>query len=509
MELSAFDTLIPAPADGAPGEQGPAGADAYTVQLLPRIVSVACEADGTVKDFGEHLVTPSLFKGHTAVSFQISFGTLPTGVTARSSVNSTTRAIEIYVAAKFAAWKNDAGTVVYTTKQYPNVNVGDAVYNASLVQIGTVDSKGTVFIKMRDGVSYSGYVAGIKGTLTDSVNIPVTLRESATGISKTDYIQLVPNKQGEKGVKGDDGLRAIPVPAGEYSSSKTYTATRFVAPYVLCEGKYYILNKTGSFKNINPKTDYETNGTNATWLYLENVQYVFTEILMANLALLGKAVFYGNYMFSQYGKRGDTVINTAGNYSAPTEAGGDFTPNILIDFLTGFFRCLNAEIKGTVNADAGYFGNMSISGDKFEAKNGKIYFGVNNNSYTCISTTTTELARNANLYLSNEEGGIGIFAHSTATALKLAGATAIDADGKLNFTYGSWQITFDGSGIAVYYTSSGTKYQVLNLYGTGFWVRAFGVRFGIAGSNTSGNFYFQKLVNGVWTNVWNQTATIS
>ena len=301
-------------------------------------------------------------------------------------------------------------------------------------------------------------------------------------------------KDGDKGPAG-----AIPVPAGEYSDTRTYTATAFAAPYVLCEGKYYILNKTGSYSGINPKTDYAAHGQHATWLYLENVQYVFTEILMANLALLGKAVFYDNYMFSQYGKRGGSTIETEGNYSAPTEAGGDFTPKILIDFLTGFFRCMNAEIKGTVNADAGYFGNLSISGDKFEAKDGKLYFGVNNNSYTCVSTTTTELDRNANIYLSNEEGGYGIYAHARNTALKLVGANAIDSDGTVTFRHTNTRFVMNASGLYFFVKHYVAEVEVFHLTPDEMLIGNRMTRLVLSSSDTAGNLKVYTYNGSIWS----------
>ena len=66
-------------------------------------------------------------------------------------------------------------------------------------------------------------------------------------------------------------------------------------------GQYYVLNKEGTFKNINPKKDYAANGSKATWVLMDKVRYSFVEILMANFAKLASAVFYGQYMFSQYG----------------------------------------------------------------------------------------------------------------------------------------------------------------------------------------------------------------
>ena len=50
-------------------------------------------------------------------------------------------------------------------------------------------------------------------------------------------------------------------PTGEYAASVSYTRTPLSAPMVLCEGQYYVLNKEGTFKNINPKKDYAANGS--------------------------------------------------------------------------------------------------------------------------------------------------------------------------------------------------------------------------------------------------------
>lgn len=127
-------------------------------------------------------------------------------------------------------------------------------------------------------------------------------------------------------------------PTGEYAASVSYTRTPLSAPMVLCEGQYYVLNKEGTFKNINPKKDYAANGSKATWVLMDKVRYSFVEILMANFAKLASAVFYGQYMFSQYGVRADgSAVETEGgykdfNYSDPMNPANKFRPNLLLDF---------------------------------------------------------------------------------------------------------------------------------------------------------------------------------
>lgn len=98
--------------------------------------------------------------------------------------------------------------------------------------------------------------------------------------------------------KGDPGKSGrIPYPAGEYNLWTTYICTDTVTPYVL-DGKYYIMNKNTSWvgqampSNINsPQKDVAVNGSNATWVLVEDYKAIFVEILMANFAKLASAVF--------------------------------------------------------------------------------------------------------------------------------------------------------------------------------------------------------------------------
>lgn len=168
------------------------------------------------------------------------------------------------------------------------------------------------------------------------------------------------------GQKGDNGR--LPVPYGEYSSEVTYTATDLIAPYVLCAGKYYVMNKTTSVKGLNPQTDYSANGTNATWILLENYKAVFVELLMANLGLIGKAVFYNEYQYSQYGKKDTVEVAESGKYDVPIDAGGTFDPNLLLNFLTGYFRCNNADIRGIIRAISGNIGGWKITNEGIESE---------------------------------------------------------------------------------------------------------------------------------------------
>lgn len=161
--------------------------------------------------------------------------------------------------------------------------------------------------------------------------------------SKTGQVKFL--QKGDPGAQGPIG--PLVYPAGEYSASTGYTRTALSTPMVLCEGQYYVLAKEGTFKGVNPKTDYAANGSKATWVVMDKIQYAFIEVLMANFAKLASAVFYGQYMFSQQGV--DANGNSTNNYRNFGTA--NFTPNLLLDFQTGSFKGKEVEVQGDITAN--------------------------------------------------------------------------------------------------------------------------------------------------------------
>lgn len=147
----------------------------------------------------------------------------------------------------------------------------------------------------------------------------------------------------------------LPYPAGEWIPAATYTSSDDVAPYVLRGGIYYVMNRTGSVTNVDPQADYAAYGERATWIPLEQYRAIFVELLMARLGLIGKSVFWDNYTISQQG------VDAQGQPSADYRnfADGTFTPNILIDWVSGTMKLLKliaegAEISGTIRSTVAY-----------------------------------------------------------------------------------------------------------------------------------------------------------
>ncbi|MBR4533060.1 MAG: hypothetical protein IKO85_00730 [Bacteroidaceae bacterium] len=268
-----------------------------------------------------------------------------------------------------------------------------------------------------------------------------------------------------------DGARGysgpVPIPAGIWTNTETYTATTSQAQYVWNEhdSNFYIVKapETG--------TNTATVGTrpdqNLTqWTRINNMEPLFTDLAIIKGGTVGKSVFWDEFMYSQYGRNRildgsgnitgyETVDEDGGSYGAPVQASGAngvFEPNFLINFLTGKVQMKDAEVKGVVEAVSGFFGDLEIgANNKFDSKTGKLHFGLNTNSYTYISTSQTELARNANIYVLNAAGGTGIYATSTTTAPAITAVGGITSTGPLtasggavNVSYGDNKIRMDG-----------------------------------------------------------------
>lgn len=164
-------------------------------------------------------------------------------------------------------------------------------------------------------------------------------------IAATFYVQMAP----EPGPQGNRGM--LPYPAGVYADGTTYTATANVAPYVLLSETYYVMNKVGiwlgTFTKKTPAQDYAVNGVNAMWIPFETFKAIYVELLMARLGIIGKAVFYDEFMFSQYGTDASgNQIETVDGYKG--FADGSFKPNLLLNFKTGEFKAKKCTLEGSI-----------------------------------------------------------------------------------------------------------------------------------------------------------------
>lgn len=153
----------------------------------------------------------------------------------------------------------------------------------------------------------------------------------------------------------------IVYPCGVWDPSQTYVRNDKTVPMVMygddaATAQYYYLGRVGSFKGVNPKSDYATNGAKATWLLIERYRAAFFEIVFANFALIAGSVFHNNRLFSQYGT--DKNGNATDQYQNIVD--GSFVPNLLIEWIRGRFVCNDAEIRGVIDAIGGRIGNFKI-----------------------------------------------------------------------------------------------------------------------------------------------------
>jgi hypothetical protein len=126
-------------------------------------------------------------------------------------------------------------------------------------------------------------------------------------------------------------------------------------------GQYYVLIKTSSSKGENPSAETSTD----VWAHMEHYQQLIVNALVADLARIGGAVYYGDYMFSQYGdsadKGSDKEYQDAPEVPQYIEDSNDFMPYLFIDFKTGTIYARKAYIEGKVAATSGTFKNGTFT----------------------------------------------------------------------------------------------------------------------------------------------------
>ena len=162
-----------------------------------------------------------------------------------------------------------------------------------------------------------------------------------------------PGADGEPGKDGDSGKDGpMPYYAGEYITNRAYSSTNGTCPIVLYNDHYYMLNPgvsgyIGAAEPSNGRPECHTpagdvayaasKGITPRWRLFDQFKAVFADILMANFAKLGSAVFYDDWMLSQQGRLIDTTTGEITEASTEYQKfpDGSFQPNIALNFDTG------------------------------------------------------------------------------------------------------------------------------------------------------------------------------
>ena len=181
------------------------------------------------------------------------------------------------------------------------------------------------------------------------------LRDALTG-ERLDRATVAVVYDGEDGNTGPEGAAGPMVyPAGIWNELTTYSSTTGALPCVQHSGRFYVLQAGRTSRGNDPAKDYAANGKSAAWRLMESMQYVFADVLMANFAKLGAAVFYGDFMFSQDGTiNGEPVSGLDANgvayYTRFTDGkrAGTFIPNICVNFKSGYLGAAVGVFSGAI-----------------------------------------------------------------------------------------------------------------------------------------------------------------
>lgn len=211
-----------------------------------------------------------------------------------------------------------------------------------------------------------------------------------------------------------NNIQRVPVPAGNYASNVVYEATDVVSPMVKYGDYYYMMCRSGITQGLDPARDAALDNP-TTWMKVEKYNAVYTEILMASLGLIGKAVFNGDFMYSQQGytidSNGNKVAQNYGNFGMPSfDNNNDFHPNVLIDFVKGILRCRKAVVEEST------FDNCTVNDTckitKVNATNGTIGgIGIESNRlHSEVNGTILSLAPNGlSTAKDSYSAGLGVF----------------------------------------------------------------------------------------------------
>lgn len=186
------------------------------------------------------------------------------------------------------------------------------------------------------------------------------LREGDTVLARTVVPIVKDGEKGDNGLPGRDGLMVYP--AGYFDATHTYSATSETAPVVMYENNFYVLKygKTYTAADMpenrrTPAADVAAGGAEACWRVFDKFNAIFADIIMAEFAKLGSAVFYGDWLISQQGKIGSSESEDYVKFKT-----GEFIPNYAVNFKTGEIRANKAVIKGTIDAEEGHIGGFEI-----------------------------------------------------------------------------------------------------------------------------------------------------
>lgn len=289
---------------------------------------------------------------------------------------------------------------------------------------------------------------------------------------------------GINGLPGERGKSQIIYPAGIYDNTVSYTADDNKAPYVFdtSDNNFYVLNYKGTWlgksddpndvdqDDRRPSQDYAEN-KGKYWMLLQSFDAIYANIGVFGNALVGSAVFNGDYMFSQLGINKDNNISSSYQYfcdknsSDPYDLDNTFRPNWCVNLRTG---------EQWASAGGIYLGNNSkdsfiqlISGNSTTTVSaGSIGLTTTENGQTAGFTVTDEFIKFDAVVPDEEVGGtkivISLDIRDDGSGSLANGKISWDKEGNLvirgsgtsivlsdSNSYESWQTKIDSNGVNI------------------------------------------------------------
>lgn len=235
------------------------------------------------------------------------------------------------------------------------------------------------------------------------------LRVTMTVDSRT-YTAVLPFVyDGPAGSRGSCGQ--IPIPCGVWQADKTYTATAVQTDYVYDQVEAAFFYVTPPSSGTRTATVGTRPGQNAAhWTRMNHAAALHAFLAVINGGTIGKAVFWEEFMYSQYGRNRvlDNNYNITGyeevdgvtdsdndgtpnTYGAPVQTGNQtdiFEPNLLLNFLTGEALFKKATVEGKLQArelyhsfvhcQSGASGNASVLLPSQGSSNGFVWLSQSN-----------------------------------------------------------------------------------------------------------------------------------
>lgn len=162
-----------------------------------------------------------------------------------------------------------------------------------------------------------------------SYTIPADKYATANRISVYAYEDSARTKEIDVKLVNVIADNPIPFPRPEaWAAGLTYKNGEIL----MLDGQVYMwMSRIPGNTSVNPKTDVSSANPSGKWKAYQHWPLLSTSILMAQFALLGKAVFKDEYMYSQFG------IDANGGHTENYRDFGTpaFTPNLMLDFLNG------------------------------------------------------------------------------------------------------------------------------------------------------------------------------